>query len=415
MSIYTTQLRWIVERLQTQAGSQPDDFSACYQYLGLNDYPIFDENYRSLLNDKIIRHFYFREIGFETAAQFAWYLRRTMHENMPYFNQLYSSLNLITDPITNRKYSWSETYELAQGGSTSTTDTERTTSSLNRVENTTDDIDYGKVDTKETEYGRVDTKETEYGRVDTKETEYGRVDTKDTDYGRTDTETDTYGKTSSDTTTTEYGRTQSTVNGGSDESTEGGMHERVIRSDTPMNQISNQGVENLNYATDVTYTDRSATSGTLTEYGGTTDVENGGEDVTTSSGSTGGSDTKRTVSTGTDTVTDTLSGTDTATDTLSGTDTATDTLSGSDTETDTLSGSDERTIDFSRSDAGTGTKSGTAETVRDLDESGTKTHTVSGYDGADPADLLMRWRETFLNVDMQVIASLETLFFGLWM
>ena len=79
------------------------------------------------------------------------------------------------------------------------------------------------------------------------------------------------------------------------------------------------------------------------------------------------------------------------------------------------SGKDERDIGTVRTETGGTTGSGTSETSRDLDESGSKSHNVSGYDGIAPADLLMRWRETFLNIDMQVISSLETLFLGLWM
>jgi hypothetical protein len=41
--------------------------------LGLKDYPIFDESYRDALNKKILDHFRFREIGFETPARFKFY------------------------------------------------------------------------------------------------------------------------------------------------------------------------------------------------------------------------------------------------------------------------------------------------------------------------------------------------------
>lgn len=359
MSIYTTQLRFIVEQIQHNTESEPDDFSACYHYLGLDSYPIFDEQYRAFLNDKIIRHFYFREIGFETAAQFAWYLRNTMNEVMPYFNQLYESMSVISDPISNKKYSWSETYELAQGGRTDSTVAEQTTSTLNRSDDTTDTLDYGKTDTTTTDYGRT------------------------TD----ETSTTNYGKTSEDTTTTTYGRTQDTQNGGSDETVEGGTHERVIHSDTPMNLIPQDAVEDLHYATDVRYTDREGTTASVTEYGGTTSIENGGSDTTVSDSELGGSDS--TVKSGE--------------------------LGGEDVVTNVTDGDDVRTIDYDRTDTGSGSKSGTSAMVRDLDESGSREHTILGYDGVAPADLLMKWRQTFLNIDMQVIASLEKLFFGLWM
>lgn len=69
--------------------------------IGLDKYPIFDENYRRNLNNKIIEHFYFREIGFETAELFKRYLNRTMNEIMPYYNQLYKSELISFNPLYN--------------------------------------------------------------------------------------------------------------------------------------------------------------------------------------------------------------------------------------------------------------------------------------------------------------------------
>lgn len=95
MSKYTTELRYIVEQAEKDAHGTytPGSYStASYGVLGLDSYPLFDESYRSHLNEKIIDHFYFREIGFETAAHFAWQMRRTMAEIMPYFNPLYEEI-----------------------------------------------------------------------------------------------------------------------------------------------------------------------------------------------------------------------------------------------------------------------------------------------------------------------------------
>lgn len=86
MSKYTTELRYLIE----------SNFD-----LGLDDYPIFDESYRQLLNDKIINHYYFREIGMETAELFKRYLNQTMREIMPYYNQLYKSELLEFNPFYN--------------------------------------------------------------------------------------------------------------------------------------------------------------------------------------------------------------------------------------------------------------------------------------------------------------------------
>ena len=40
--------------------------------------------------------------------------------------------------------------------------------------------------------------------------------------------------------------------------------------------------------------------------------------------------------------------------------------------------------------------------------------TVVGYEGTNASDLLLKFRETFLNIDMLVIGDLEDLFFQLW-
>lgn len=86
MATYTVEVRAMVEN---------------HFDLGLKDYPIFDENYRGVLNQKILEHYYFREIGFETASLFKFYLNRTMNEIMPYYNQLYKSELLEFNPFYN--------------------------------------------------------------------------------------------------------------------------------------------------------------------------------------------------------------------------------------------------------------------------------------------------------------------------
>jgi hypothetical protein len=55
----------------------------------MTDYPIFDENYRNVLNKKILNHYYENEIGFETAPLFRFYLNNKLNEIMPYYNILY--------------------------------------------------------------------------------------------------------------------------------------------------------------------------------------------------------------------------------------------------------------------------------------------------------------------------------------
>jgi len=68
--------------------------------LGLSHYPIFDEAYRDKLNDKIIRHYWNREIGHETIEMFKFQLETKMNEIMPLWNQHYVLSLLEVDPLS---------------------------------------------------------------------------------------------------------------------------------------------------------------------------------------------------------------------------------------------------------------------------------------------------------------------------
>lgn len=383
MAIYTTQLRSIVEQCQTEAHVGPDDFTCAYARLGLNDYPIFDESYRQTLNDKIIRHYYFCEIGDETVARFRWHLRATMWEQMPYFNQLYQSLNLVTDPLTNVHYTYSE----AIAENVSEEGTESRSGTVNRD-----------IDVTETHTGD-DVTEAAKGTTTTEELEHGHTVTDALQHGKTETETLQHGHVVDDSQVTNYGRTQATVNGGSDQTLDGKTSEREIKSDTPMNQITAGGVEALNYATEVTYTDREGTRAGTTTYGGTTNVTYGGADSTTD----------RTVNSGTDTTTTGTTGTDTSTTTNAGTDTTTTTTDGADTTTLTHGEVVTTVTNDDTETSATGTD--TRETDRDL----TRDHERMGYTNVSQSRLLEEFRKTFLNVDLRVIESVSKCFFGLWM
>lgn len=66
---------------------------------GLDTYPIFDNNYRSTLNTKILNHYYNNEIGFETPELFKFYLNNKLNEIMPYYNTLYENLKLYDNNL----------------------------------------------------------------------------------------------------------------------------------------------------------------------------------------------------------------------------------------------------------------------------------------------------------------------------
>lgn len=106
MSKYTTEVRYICEVAAGLAESA--------DYTGVEDvikkalpvvfdfsFPIFDESYRSVLETKILKHFYTREIGLETVGLWKLKLNTKLNEIMPYYNKLYKSELINFNPLYN--------------------------------------------------------------------------------------------------------------------------------------------------------------------------------------------------------------------------------------------------------------------------------------------------------------------------
>ena len=125
MSKYTTEVRFICE---TAAGLETSE-----GYLSVNqiikaalpsvfdfDFPIFDETYRPLLETKILKHFYTREIGLETVGLWKLKLDTKLNEIMPFYNQLYKSelieFNPLYDVDLTRDHTLNRTEETKQTG-----------------------------------------------------------------------------------------------------------------------------------------------------------------------------------------------------------------------------------------------------------------------------------------------------------
>lgn len=68
------------------------------------DFPIFDEDYRAVLETKILRYFYFAELGSETVGHFQFDLETWLQLNMPYYNQFYKTELYDFDPMINVDY-----------------------------------------------------------------------------------------------------------------------------------------------------------------------------------------------------------------------------------------------------------------------------------------------------------------------
>lgn len=112
MGTFTMELKEVIESLYGTSIDEDDyeqTYEACtyksvtygklptlpdYTPIGLGTYPIFNEDYRKILNGKIIDEYYNQEIGTETIDNFVLILRKKMDQIMPYFNQLYASTEI---------------------------------------------------------------------------------------------------------------------------------------------------------------------------------------------------------------------------------------------------------------------------------------------------------------------------------
>lgn len=104
MSKYTTEVRIICETasgLGESKGYTDVDtiITNAIPKIFTFTFPIFDENYRSVLEKKILKHFYTREICEETVGLWKLRLDAKLNEIMPYYNKLYKSELLEFNPL----------------------------------------------------------------------------------------------------------------------------------------------------------------------------------------------------------------------------------------------------------------------------------------------------------------------------
>lgn len=113
MSKYTTELRWICKQAYINKYGKETDVIADIIQAGVDDiftfdFPIFDPGYMNVLETKIVRHYYTREIGLETYGLWKLKLETLLNEIMPYYNKLYAEVNMDvnlfdnTDLVTER-------------------------------------------------------------------------------------------------------------------------------------------------------------------------------------------------------------------------------------------------------------------------------------------------------------------------
>lgn len=104
MSKYTTEVRYICEYFSGLSESVGYDdveqvIKNCLPKIFDFNFPIFDESYRTVLETKILRHYYTREIGLETVGLWKLKLNTKLNEIMPFYNQLYKSELIEFNPL----------------------------------------------------------------------------------------------------------------------------------------------------------------------------------------------------------------------------------------------------------------------------------------------------------------------------
>ena len=109
MSNYTTQVRFICEQkaglLESSGADDIDNvIGASWDKIFTKEVEFFDPEYKEIICKKILRHYYFREIGAETAGLWCSWMNTVLSEIMPYYNKLYASALLELDPFNDTDY-----------------------------------------------------------------------------------------------------------------------------------------------------------------------------------------------------------------------------------------------------------------------------------------------------------------------
>lgn len=364
MSKYTTEVRFICENYAGYDESQDYPINTVIEKSREKvfdfDFPIYDESYRSVLETKILKHYYTREIGFETVALWKHWLDMRLNEIMPYYNQLYYSETLKFNPYY---------------------DVDFTTNGQKKS-----DYDETHGDEGTSKNVRTDNlKETTSG--DSLRTDNLKEETTG-DSLRTDNLNEA---TSSETdTTTNATRTDNLAH--HDTTTNQNTHYDIY-SDTPQGALT--GVDSENYLTNAR---KITDNGTETNDG-------------TNTGTVGNTGTQKVTGTGN------TANTGTQVNDGSGSKTNTGTQDVSSTGTKDNTGTQD--VKTSGEKDNTGTQTNEGNTTNNGSKNYTNTddyleHVAGKRSYATYSAMLKEFRETFLNIDTMIINELSDLFMNVW-
>ena len=109
MSKYTTEIRFVCESAlglneQGDGTNVANAIQSGRTKIFTFDYDLFDNEYKSVIETKFLRHFYTREIGFETLGLFKLKLEDKWIMKLPYYNKLWESALLEFNPFHDVDY-----------------------------------------------------------------------------------------------------------------------------------------------------------------------------------------------------------------------------------------------------------------------------------------------------------------------
>lgn len=366
MSKYTTEVRFICE---TYAGlTESEGYNSINEIIGKSmdkvfdfDYPIFDNAYKNVLQRKILKHYYTREIGLETVGLWKHFLDMRMNEIMPYYNKLYETELLKFNPL----YDVDLTKEHSGTGTETGVETSRkndTTSTTSTIKGNKSIVGEGE-NVKEIEYEDNSTT-SETGTI---EDEGGKTSTKTLNTTTTSTDSGTDTKTGSDVKKN---------------------NRWDIYSDTPQGSLQNIKTGDGAYLTNARNITDDGTGSTFSET-----INHGKINTTRETGTVSDSETNEN--------TRTLGTTTTVAGTKEGTESTTD--------------HNETTENSTENGSINGTGNSTQNTDHNINTTNDYIEHVSGKTpGASFARLLMEYRDALLNIDMMIIQELADLFMNLW-
>lgn len=135
MSKFTTEVRYICENYARDSSLNIEQtIEKAKPYIFNDTWSASTEEHKEELEQKILRHYYMQEIGFETVGLWKLYLNSTLAEIMPKYNVLYNNLDNIknklfetadfTDESTGNSEGNNEGKSISDGNSTSSNNTD---------------------------------------------------------------------------------------------------------------------------------------------------------------------------------------------------------------------------------------------------------------------------------------------------